>query len=74
VMPRGSSRLENIAADGHYVFVLDANDGIYVMDVSNPLAPAEVQLVSLPEPSAVVAKGGYVYVTDRYNGLLIYGM
>ncbi len=74
VMPVGSSRLERIAADGDYVFVLDANDGIYVIDVSNPLTPAEVQLIELPEPSAVVARDGKVYVTDNYSGLLIYGM
>ncbi len=74
VMPVGSSRLERIAADGDYLFVLDANDGIYVIDVSNPLTPAEVQLIDLPKPSAVVARDGIVYVTDNYSGLLIYGM
>jgi len=73
IMPPGSSRLDRIAADDSYLFVLDANDGIYVLDISTPNSPRYLQLLETPAPNAVVARDGRIYVADSYRGLLIYG-
>jgi hypothetical protein len=73
-MPQGSSRLDRIAAENGYLFVLDSNDGIYVIDISTPNAPQYLQLLETPAPNGVTAYGGKVYVADSYRGLLVYGM
>ncbi|MFZ5433327.1 MAG: hypothetical protein ACOZB3_06080 [Calditrichota bacterium] len=67
-----ADRLRQVAVDGNYACVLDEYDGIYIVDISNPVSPQYVQLLDLYDPTAVVAGNGRVYVTDEGNGLLVY--
>jgi len=52
--------------------MMDDNDGIYVADVSDPLAPVLVQSISLPEPQTMAASYGRLYILDEVQGILVY--
>ena len=68
----GADRLVKVAVDGNYAFLLDELDGVYVVDISNPLAPKHLQTFSLPEATSLDAVNGRVYVSDAVQGLAIY--
>ncbi len=68
----GADRMVWVKIDGNYAFLLDELDGIYVVDISNPLAPKHIQTLSLPEPTYLAANNGRLYVSDAVQGLVIY--
>ncbi len=67
-----ADRLAKVVIDGNYALFLDETDGVYVVDVSNPLAPKHIQSISLPEPTSLDAVDGKLFVTDGVQGLVIY--
>ncbi|MCX6599938.1 MAG: hypothetical protein NT025_00020 [bacterium] len=69
---KGGDRLVHIVMDDVYAVMMDDNDGIYVADVSDPLAPVLVQSISLPEPTTMTTSNGRMYVLDEVEGLLVY--
>jgi hypothetical protein len=68
----GADRLAWVQVSGNYAILLDTNDGLYVVDISNLLSPNLVQQISLPEPTALDADGNRLYVADQAIGLLIF--
>ncbi|RPH93252.1 hypothetical protein EHM69_10805 [candidate division KSB1 bacterium] len=68
----GADRLFKVLVDGDYACVLDEYDGIYVVNISDPLQPKMVQLLSLPEPSFIAASNHKLYATDEAQGLVVY--
>lgn len=68
----GADRLFQVAVDGNYAILLDELDGVYVVVISNPLAPMFVQQMSLSEATQLDAVNGKLYVTDALQGLVIY--
>jgi hypothetical protein len=67
-----ASELRRVAILDHWACVVDMLDGVYVVDMSNPRAPENVQLLKLGAPTSVCADNGRLYVTDEAAGLLIY--
>jgi len=72
VIPRGASRCTKVIVDGDIAAVLDDFDGIYAFDISVPTAPADIELIALPEPSGLAFSGGRLLATDEDRGLLIF--
>jgi hypothetical protein len=68
----GADRMARVVIDGNYAFFLDELDGIYVVDISNPLQPRHIQTLSLQEPTSLDAFDGKLFVTDAVQGLVIY--
>lgn len=54
-------RASDLAVTGNYVFVAADDDGIRVIDVSNPDAPAEVATFGVPNVYDVFIQGNYAY-------------
>ena len=68
----GADRLQKIVVDGHYAILLDDSDGLYIVNVSDPLHPVLEQSISLPEVSSVSASNGVLVASDEQLGVLIY--
>ncbi|OQY26741.1 MAG: hypothetical protein B6244_12690 [Candidatus Cloacimonetes bacterium 4572_55] len=60
-----------VSDDGNLVFAAITVDGLYIFDVSNPADPKIIQRYNTPNARAVDTDGDYVYVIDRYDGLII---
>jgi len=69
---QGADRLQEIDIDGSYAVLLDDADGVYVVDISNPVAPKVVQSISLPEVSRISVDDGMLAIADQQLGVLIY--
>lgn len=67
-----ADRLQQVVVDGSYACVLDAFDGVYVVDVSNPRQPRYAQFLDGYDPTSLDAGPGGLYVTDEGYGLRIY--
>jgi len=67
-----ADRLRRIVVDGPYACLMDEFDGVYVVDVSNPLSPQYAQLLELFDPTSLATDNNRLYVTDQGNGLVIY--
>ncbi len=60
-----------ISEDGSRVFGATTTSGLYVFDVSDPINPQILQRHDTANARAVEADGDYVYIVDRYEGLII---
>jgi len=49
---------------GTRAFATHVNDGIFILDISDPTNPAQIGAVSIPNPTAITAVGDDVYVGD----------
>jgi len=54
-------RASDLAVSGNYVFVAADDDGIRVIDVSNPDAPTEVATFGVPNVYDISVQGNYAY-------------
>jgi hypothetical protein len=68
----GADRLTSVAISGDYACLMDDNDGIYIVDISDPLNPNYVQNFDLTEPAAITMEGNRIYAIDESDGLLVY--
>ncbi len=70
----GADRLQDVVIQGSMAALIDVNDGVYIVDVSNPSAPRYVQLLDAVDPSALDCdpNGNRLFVTDRGQGLLVF--
>lgn len=68
----GTSGINGVYLSGNYLYAAAGNNGLAVINVTDPAAP---QLVSVFNTtgvaSDVVVNGGFAYVADSYNGMLI---
>lgn len=68
-----------VAVDGDFAYIADGTDGMYIVNVADPTAPAEVVFYDTPDivngfmttAQDVAISGGYIYLADGDNGLLI---
>lgn len=67
-----ADRLKKILIDGDYALVMDEYDGVYVVNISNPLAPEYIQRLDLLEPVSIAVSNGRLYVVDEALGLVVY--
>ncbi|MCP4540848.1 MAG: hypothetical protein GY832_27240 [Chloroflexi bacterium] len=64
--------VSDVAVEGDYAYVAAGEQGLRVVDVSNPAIPTEVGFYNTPgDAHAVTVADGYVYVADWAGGLLI---
>lgn len=68
----GADRLQRIVVDGDHAVILDDADGLYVVNVADPMNPVLEQTISLPEPTYVTAYNGTMVASDEQLGVLIY--
>jgi hypothetical protein len=67
-----ADRLTSVALSGDYACMMDDNDGIYIADISDPLAPQYVQRIDMTEPVAIAVAENRLYAIDESDGLLVY--
>lgn len=62
-----------VAVVGSHAYVVDADWGLHIVDVSDPTAPLEVGHYDTPGGDAVgvTVVGSYAYVTDVFSGLWV---
>ncbi len=55
-----------------YAYVASKEEGLYVIDISDPVSPEIVGSVDTPENAInVYVSGSYAYVADTYSGLVV---
>ena len=65
-------RARDCAANLTHAFLATVNDGLVIVDISNPAAPTTVGQLPMTEANYSVAlAGGYCYVPDGYAGLQV---
>ena len=58
-----------------YAYVVDAYDGLVVMNVTNPASPILLNTVDLGDwPESVARSGEYLYVADATNGFKVFSI
>ncbi|RYY32155.1 MAG: hypothetical protein EOP46_19625 [Sphingobacteriaceae bacterium] len=67
--PRAIESPGKIYVKGNIVFLNDINNGIHVIDYSNPSAPVNKAFVNIPGCKDIAVKGNYLYA-DCYTDLL----
>lgn len=57
----------------NYLFILDYNTGLHIIDVSDPILPVEISSIkNLQSARSIFVKDGYAYVVGYALGLRIY--
>lgn len=66
---------QDIVIRGWYAFVAADDAGVQVLDIANPRAPTAVALyATLDCATSMALTDNYLYVVDRFGGILIYAM
>lgn len=63
-----------VAVAGQYAYIADTNEGLLILDISDPSAPSKVaDFPTAPSGTAdgLAVAGNYVYLADRWTGLRI---
>jgi hypothetical protein len=64
--------VSDLYVSGGCAYVATLEDGLRVVDVSNPTAPIEIGFYNTPGVArGVTVAGGYAYVADGYSGLRV---
>ncbi len=67
--PRDIIRPGKIFAFGHLLFISEVNEGIHVIDNSDPTDPQNIQFINIPGSLDVAAAGNTLY-TDNYTDII----
>ena len=67
-----SGRTKDLQLVGDYCFLADGSGGLKVINVGNPYAPQFVAAYTTPYAYGIWADSGYIYITDRDLGLMIF--
>jgi len=60
----------DVCIEGNHAYI--AGNGLFILDISDPLKPVWVNWVDTPDiAEEVTVSGGYAYVADGYSGLQI---
>lgn len=71
-IPIGSSGINGLYLSGNYLYAAAGNNGLAVIDVTNPANPQLNNVFNTTGVASDVAvNGGFAYVADSYNGMLI---
>lgn len=60
-----------VTAKDNRVFLATSQSGLYIIDTTDPAAPAIIQRYDTPNARAVEVVDNYVYLLDKYDGLII---
>ena len=64
---------KGIYVEGNYAFVADGDEGLAIIDISNPNTPVYVTSVNTTGDSRnLIVEGDYVYLADYDQGLQIF--
>ena len=69
--PRGFVELGNIVNVGDYVFIGERNQGIHVIDNSNPSNPVKILFWSIPGNNEFTIEGDILYADNSFYLLVI---
>ncbi len=61
----------SVSISGHYVYVAAGNDGVYVLDISDPTSPLIAGIYDSRFVLDIDIFEDYIYVADTLNGLII---
>lgn len=71
-IPIGSSGINGLYLSGNYLYAAAGNNGLAIIDVTNPANPQLNNVFNTSGVASDVAvNGGFAYVADSYNGMLI---
>jgi hypothetical protein len=56
---------------GHYIFLNEINEGIHIIDNSNPSAPRNIAFIDIPNNMDLAVKGSYLYA-DSYSDIVVF--
>jgi hypothetical protein len=68
--PRAISSLERIYVFQQYIFAIEKNKGVHIIDNSNPEAPVPIHFLSIVGTTEVAIKDHYLY-TDQLSELVV---
>ncbi len=63
--------LLSVRTEGDFAYLAAAQEGLLVVDISNPLQPALAGAFPMPFADGVAADGKHVYVTDPTEGIYV---
>lgn len=56
---------------GNYIFLNEVNEGIHVIDNTNPSAPKNIAFINIPNNMDLAVKGRYLYA-DSYSDVVVF--
>jgi hypothetical protein len=56
---------------GNYIFLNEVNEGIHIIDNSNPSSPQNIAFISIPNNMDLAVKGKYLYA-DSYSDIVVF--
>ncbi|HEU4901386.1 MAG TPA: hypothetical protein VFT06_01310, partial [Flavisolibacter sp.] len=56
---------------GNYIFLNEINEGIHVIDNTNPAAPKNIAFIHIPNNLDLAVKGSYLYA-DSYSDMVVF--
>lgn len=56
---------------GNYIFLNELNEGIHVIDNTNPSAPKNIAFIAIPNNMDLAVKGSYLYA-DSYSDVVVF--
>jgi hypothetical protein len=72
---KGYTHFFDVAVDGQYAYLAAAGSGLLVVDISDPVHPAEVGSYDTPGYSYGIGKAGdMVYIADGWGGVRVVGV
>lgn len=62
-----------IYAFGNYLFQVEQNEGIHIIDNQNPRLAQKIGFLKIPSASELAIKSGYLY-TNHFNDLVVFDL
>ncbi len=56
---------------GNYIFLNEINEGIHIIDNSNPASPQNIAFIAIPNNMDLAVKGRYLYA-DSYSDIVVF--
>lgn len=56
---------------GNYIFLNEVNEGIHIIDNTNPASPKNIAFISIPNNMDLAVKGKYLYA-DSYSDIVVF--
>lgn len=56
---------------GNYIFLNEINEGIHIIDNTNPASPKNIAFISIPNNMDLAVKGKYLYA-DSYSDIVVF--
>jgi hypothetical protein len=56
---------------GNYIFLNEINEGIHIIDNTNPASPKNIAFISIPNNMDLAVKGRYLYA-DSYSDIVVF--